>query len=871
MGDTAMLDGDPPIFHGLRIVIIPTDIPEERQQQLADDIKAMGGTVAPFNTSTGRIDDLADVTHIISTTSDFPDYHRALTYLEKPVVKPTWVEASAKVNKLKNPRVYSPDPALFMSELVVCCGNLPESDQEAIAGGVLAMGGQFSPIMSKSVTHLIVLEMEDPRAVLAVSKRLHCHIILPHWFDDCLKVGRKISERPYTLPDPEILKTQAEAGAIPAVRASQSIRQASNPEPVDELMQHNTSLEHLEPPRAIRAFNGKRVMFGSDLGLNDRLEQVVTDLITAGGGEVTKKVEEADIYVCNYREGNDYVSASQANKDVGNLSWLYYLITHNTWTNPMRRLMHYPRPREGIPGFGEYRISISSYTGEARVYLENLVKATGAEFTKTFKQDNTHLIAAHQHSEKYEAAKEWGVNIINHLWLEESYAKCKEQTLTDQKYSFFPPRTNLGEVLGQTEINRKAVEDAFFPKFRKPSKAVKQIIQQDGVPGSSAPNMKPSSDVNKSASPVGEKAKTAKTRGNVSTPVAPRHFEEKENQTPGTTGSRGAKDRALSKLHDAAPDIARFEKEMKRKGGVIHGGRREKDTSDDDRQAKPKGRDSNASKRSIEEVDAEEDEDSTDEAAGNEMQKKKKPKKTPIIHRVLISKDERWQGDANKEAKDKAKLRELGIFITDDYSNVDVMCAPKIVRTKKFVAALACGPTIVRTSYLDFVLTKNKLPPVEKHLLHDEEFEKEHGFRLDEAIERAKQNKKRLLRDWTIYVTDAVTGGAQTYRDIIAANGGKSNMWKGRANQINASKRTIQPVPGDVSQNQEEDEGDVIYLISEAKKSEFPLWEKFRDLAKKHDMVPRIVKTEWLLFVAMAQYVHWDPEWELNEDMVSAS
>ena len=74
-----------------------------------------------------------------------------------------------------------------------------------------------------------------------------------------------------------------------------------------------------------------------------------------------------------------------------------------------------------------------------------------------------------------------------------------------------------------------------------------------------------------------------------------------------------------------------------------------------------------------------------------------------------------------------------------------------------------------------------------------------------------------------------------------------------------------------MSQNQEEDEPDVLYLISELKKDEVPLWKKFRDLAKTHNMVPRIVKTEWLLFVAMAQYVHWDEKWQLNEDVLESA
>jgi len=214
-------------------------------------------------------------------------------------------------------------------------------------------------------------------------------------------------------------------------------------------------------------------------------------------------------------------------------------------------------------------------------------------------------------------------------------------------------------------------------------------------------------------------------------------------------------------------------------------------------------------------------------------------------------------------------MREIGLFITDNFKNVDLLCAPKVVRTKKFVSALACGPMLVTSSFLDYALKNNKLPPPEKHLLTDRQFEKQHGFRLDEALERAKQNHKRLLKDWTIFCSPTVSGGFDTFKDIIVANGGQCHMWKGRTTNVTAAKRTIDD-SNEVSQNQEEDEGDVLYLISEANKKEFPNWVKFRELAKKHNMIPRIVKTEWLLFVAMAQYVHWDPEWELNEEVVNA-
>jgi hypothetical protein len=652
------------------------------------------------------------------------------------------------------------------------------------------------------------------------------------------------------LPDPEILNV--EAGAIPPTKTSPAIRDATNPEPADDPYP-STPPAHLEQPRKLNAFKGKKVKLGEDLPINSRLKGVITDLIKTSGGDVTKDIDEASMYVCSFRDGHDYVQASQAQKDVGSLGWLYYLITHDTWTNPMRRMLHYPRPRGGVPGFKGYKISISSYTGEARVYLENLIRATGAEFTKTFKQDNTHLIAAHKNSEKCDAAQEWDVKVLNHLWLEDSYAKCKQHAETDPRYTYFPLRTNMGEILGSTEIDRDAVEKMFFPKDRKP-KASKAHAAR--------------------SSPLVEKtSRHTKTDDDVKTPLAARRFDGKENQTP---GSRGAKDRALTKLHESAGDIAKFEKEMKRKGGVVHGGRRQKDDEIADK-SKSKGRDSTSSKRSIDDVEVDDADDATTDDEVTEVPAKKnkkarKEKLTPIKYRMLLSKEERWQGNPDKESKDKAQLRELGIFITDDYRKVDLLCAPKVVRTKKFVAALADGPALVSSAFIDYVLKHNKIPAPEKFPIEEKkDFEKIHGINVEDAIERAKQNKHRLLKDWTIFCTQNVTSGFDTYNEIIKANGGRCQMWRGRTTTLNATKRKVDTQPQEVSQNLQEDEGDVLYLISEPKKSEFKMWESFRELAAKHDMKARIVKTEWLLYVAMAQFVHWQDDWELTEEEVLAA
>ena len=413
------------------------------------------------------------------------------------------------------------------------------------------------------------------------------------------------------------------------------------------------SVKHLRP---LNVFKNKKVMLSSDLEINSHLRGTIEDLITNGGGAVTGSVHKANIYICQYRESLDYRIASRAKKDVGNLAWLYHLITHNVWTSPMKRLLHYPVSREGLPGFKTFRISLSNYNGEARVYLENLAKAAGGEFTKTMKEDNTHLITAHTMSEKCDAAKEWNINMVNHLWLEESYAKWQIQTISTCRYTHFPSRTNLGEVIGMTPIDKDTMERFFFPPGSDVEIAAEQTAKPMSVKDANAMPLKsainhptssgaPLTSTNSdSVTPKPAKEQRRHTEGNVNrTPALARFAEGKENETPSTTGSRSAKDKATAKLHDLASDIALFQKESKRVGGVIHGGRRKNDT---DRVQSPPSR-----KRSVS------CEDDTDTGTDEEIARSKRPKKakgvSPATMRLALTGYHRWVGNARKEGEER--------------------------------------------------------------------------------------------------------------------------------------------------------------------------------------------------------------------------
>ena len=488
-------------------------------------------------------------------------------------------------------------------------------------------------------------------------------------FDDCLKLGKRIDEGPYCLPNPEILRPASEdriAEARPV-----DLMGATSPKP-SRLPTPSSS--PAENRRELSVFKNKKIMLSNDLELGSRLLETIEDLIVSGGGSVTGSVHRADIFICLYRESLDYRIASRAGKDVGNLAWLYHLITHNKWTSPMRRLLHYPIARHGLPGFNRFRISLSNYNGEARVYLENLAKVAGGEFTKTMKEDNTHLITAHMVSEKCDAAKEWNIHILNHLWLEESYAKWQIQTVSNSRYTHFPTRTNLGEVVGQTPIDKQAVERVFFPQGSEVDSstegkhALEPMSTRDQNPVSSrtinTPNPSTStlhrsrdvplrSSQSGGPTPKASKENRRHTEGAFRTPATTRFIGEgKENETPSTTGSRSAKEKAVAKLHNLAPDIALFEKERKRVGGVTHGR--------DRRSSEEKGLDGNR-KRSVS------NEDDTDTGVDEEARVAKRAKKVkglaPPTMRLALSGYKSWIGSKKKESEERVSTSVLQIHL----------------------------------------------------------------------------------------------------------------------------------------------------------------------------------------------------------------
>ncbi|OUM58603.1 hypothetical protein PIROE2DRAFT_16056, partial [Piromyces sp. E2] len=117
-------------------------------------------------------------------------------------VTPSWVDLSIKTNIVQNPDFFSPDLSLFFSGVIATAVGIDERDCKEIYSSIEIFGGQWSPTYKKGVTHVIALF--DTVNIKDIDNDVK--IILPHWFEDCVKLKRKIPDKIYLHPNPALFQ-----------------------------------------------------------------------------------------------------------------------------------------------------------------------------------------------------------------------------------------------------------------------------------------------------------------------------------------------------------------------------------------------------------------------------------------------------------------------------------------------------------------------------------------------------------------------------------------------------------------------------------------------------------------------------------------
>jgi hypothetical protein len=185
------------------------------------------------------------------------------------------------------------------------------------------------------------------------------------------------------------------------------------------------------------------------------------------------------------------------------------------------------------------------------------------------------------------------------------------------------------------------------------------------------------------------------------------------------------------------------------------------------------------------------------------------------------------------------------------------LAAPHILRTEKFLCALAYAPTVVSLKWVydslekDTVLGMSLLTRLTSdpklYPLRDSENEKKYQFSLDESVSRARDNHGQLFKNYQVYISNSLSVHSALLR-IVEANSGEarvvSSTIKGRARIMRTDY--LRPV------NQ--------ILICDPTAEDQGLRNKFQEEVRAGNLIAGIYTPEWILRSVLRQKIAEDAD-----------
>lgn len=682
------------VFTGRKFIVVRNeeDTPQ-KYDALVDLIKAHGGEIAQWSE---RAD--GDVSPRLTIVASSVDYERSeeMRRFMIPTVKESWIHACISRGKLIPPRPYSPDPRNFMKEVVACFSDLNKGDRDVFKAGVVAFGGECHDMVTRNATHVIATKLDTPECKLVLEglknyPSLHIKLVKPEWLDACMSLKVKVDDTPYSLTlDPESAssmhksQTQDLTGTFPIEDSPRLAIQQSMREGLGSDI-----------------FEGRKCFLADDLELSDRVGKTVNYLIETNGGVICSTLEDSQVYIGKWREGDQYIQASKQRSIIGNITWIYWVTIRQRFEKP-NHLLHYPEVKGGLKSLRDCHICVTNYTGDARAYLMSLIDSLGATYDgKLVGDQTTHLIAAYEAGKKYEAAKNWGIPIVNHLWLEDCYAYWQAQDPTSRLYTYFSPKLSMSTLIGTRNLVANVLS-----KFQKPE------------------------ELN----------------------ITREHHEKRQ-----------AKQKAGNWLHDAMIIENEFHEQLKR-GRLPPPIEADSDKSTDgtSREVTPQvsenEQDTNKSKKLRSKKSTEElpKKDRSPEMAGDVTANLSGSSMSQTARRIMFS--------GVEDPPNSKACHRIGLQVVKSLP-VQLLIAPRYLKTVKFLQCLASCENFVTESWIEACIESNCLLPTDRYRIDDRN--------LSEALKsREKLNGQGLFENLIFRLDPGLKEKSTAFRDLVRAHNG---------------------------------------------------------------------------------------------------
>ena len=647
-------------------------------------------------------------------------------------VTPQWVVRSLALGQMQPEVVYSADPGMIFSGVVICCARLSPHDTELLSAAVVAYGGAYKLTLCEEVTHLVAVSRESAKVrALEAHPDVAISVVAPQWISDSFSLGRRLPLDSYAF---DLHKPDA----LPPCLLPSSQRPPP-PAPAAPAPQPRTA--HATPVLAGKTVLLARDVHGGALESQPELHFLEQRVAAAGGrcvpapapdasdADTGAAVRAADIVVTRFRETPEFRHALVQGKTVGTLSWLARVLSSGHLTSPRDRLLHFPCPQEPVAGFPEESITITNYTGAQRHYLKDLLARMGGSFTPELTPQNTVVVALCLTGDKVAKAREWNIPIVNHVWLESCFATWTKQTLAQRQFITFPGRAELEAVVGHAAVADSSVA-AWLPGEATPP-----------IPSQGTPEAEPAADA--------EAAETSAVGGRAEPAAEPAAGERADGQTePAAPADGPAEPNGTSPAEPAEPASA--------------------PTSE--ARAQPQDASQNAA-------------DAAQVAASLRTPPKRKhaAKDTPSRTPASSRKRSRGAEEAVRIATTSVELSKpewdtleaLGVQRTDQIAAATHLVAHGLTRTEKMLCAIASGTVqIVSRAWVADMVKRKEVLDAAPYILRDRKKEQQWQMDLRSVLARSAEHPGALLRGHTFFLTRSVQPSREILRHVVEAAGG---------------------------------------------------------------------------------------------------
>ncbi len=200
-----------------------------------------------------------------------------------------------------------------------CCLQVPENDKEVLMVGITSLGGCWRVNLSKDATHCFAITRSSPMYSVGMhhQNETGVKVILPHWFDDCMRIGRGSVELPrYQWPDPPLLQAP---GTTEPPKRSQNVD--SWKRALFKTAAADTNYD-LSKTGHRPIWGQRRLLLSRNLGITPERKDAIESAIENSGGIVIRfqdnidekdeveALDDCDYFITKHRSGKAYFKVS---------------------------------------------------------------------------------------------------------------------------------------------------------------------------------------------------------------------------------------------------------------------------------------------------------------------------------------------------------------------------------------------------------------------------------------------------------------------------------------------------------------------------------------------------------------------------------